>query len=145
MWTRWKLTDGEPLLTAPGRRLRRIPLWGWWIPVVVGLSLPVIGFTRHPQWERVHLVPFSDPDDKPRDELVNIAMFVPFGYLFARDRRLPRGLLSAVVVSALVSVGAEATQLFSTERNPSATDVSMAMVGAALGAVLTVHRNKQGP
>ena len=139
------MTDGAPLLTVPGRRLRRMPLWGWWIPVVVGLSLPVIGFTRHPQWERVHLVPFSDPDDKPRDELVNIAMFVPFGYLFARDRRLPRGLLSAVVVSALVSVGAEATQLFSTERNPSATDVSMAMVGAALGAVLTVHRNKQGP
>jgi VanZ family protein len=50
-----------------------------------------------------------------------------------------------VVVSALVSVGAEATQLFSTERNPSATDVSMAMVGAALGAVLTTHRDKQGP
>lgn len=123
-------------------RLRRIPLWAWWIPVVVGLSLPVFGFTRHPQWSRVHLVPFSDPEDKPRDELVNIAMFVPFGYLFARERRMPRALLGVMITAAIVSAGAEATQLFSTERNSSATDVTMAVTGAVLGAVLTTGRDR---
>ncbi len=116
---------------------RRVPLWCWWIPVVVGLSLPVFGFTRHPQWGRVHLVPFSDPEDKPRDELVNIGMYVPFGYLYARRRPLPRAILGVVLWAFVVSVGAEATQLFSIERNPSATDVSMGVVGAALGALLS--------
>lgn len=114
-----------------------MPLWVWWVPVVVGLSLPVFGFTRHPQWGRVHLVPFSDPEDKLRDELVNIAMYVPFGYLYARGRRMPRAVLGVVWWTCVVSVGAEATQLFSIERNPSATDVLMGVAGAALGALLT--------
>jgi glycopeptide antibiotics resistance protein len=111
-------------------------LWAWWIPVVVGLSLPVIGFTLHPQWDRVHLVPFTDPEDKPRDEIVNIGMFIPLGFLYARGRRLPRALLGAMAAAAIVSSGAEATQLFSTSRNPSGTDVTMAVAGAALGSVL---------
>lgn len=114
-----------------------MPLWVWWVPVVVGLSLPVFGFTRQPQWGRVHLVPFTDPEDKPRDELVNIAMYVPFGYLYARGRRMPQAMLGVVLWAFVVSVGAEATQLFSIERNPSGTDVSMGVAGAALGAVLT--------
>ncbi len=114
-----------------------MPLWVWWVPVVVGLSLPVLGFTRQPQWARVHLVPFTDPEDKPRDELVNIAMYVPFGYLYARGRRMPQAMLGVVLWAFVVSVGSEATQLFSIERNPSATDVTMGVAGAALGAVLT--------
>jgi hypothetical protein len=47
-----------------------------------------------------------------------------------------------MITAAIVSAGAEATQLFSTERNPSATDVTMAVAGAALGAVLTTGRGK---
>lgn len=118
---------------APGLSRRA---WLWWIPVVVGLSLPVIGFTRHPQWARVHLVPFSDPEDKLRDEVVNIGMYVPFGYLYARPRRFPRAVVGALAWALVVAAGAEATQLFSVRRNPSATDASMAVVGSALGALL---------
>jgi glycopeptide antibiotics resistance protein len=131
-----------PDLIARHVARRRVPLWAWWIPVVVGLSLPVFGFTPHPQWGRVHLVPFSDPEDKPRDEIVNIAMFIPLGYLFARGRRLPRALLGAMTVAAIVSVGAEATQLFSVMRNPSGTDVTMAIAGAGLGSIVGVLRKK---
>jgi glycopeptide antibiotics resistance protein len=122
---------------------RRIPSWAWWIPVVVGLSLPIFGFTPRPQWSRVHLIPFTDPEDKPRDQLVNIAMFVPLGYLFARGRRMPHAVAGAMVAAAIVSAGAEATQLFSTERNPSATDITMAVAGGAIGSVLGVL--KRGP
>jgi glycopeptide antibiotics resistance protein len=118
----------------------RLPAWAWWSLIVVGLSLPLFGFTPHPQWNRVHVIPFSDPDDKPRDQLANIALFVPFGYLFARGRPMPRAVLGAVMAAALVSTGAEATQLFSTRRNPSGTDVSMAIVGAAAGSVLTSRK-----
>jgi glycopeptide antibiotics resistance protein len=102
----------------------------------VGLSLPIFGFTPHPQWSRVHVMPFTDPEDKPRDELVNIGMFMPLGYLFARGRRMPRALLGAMAAAAIVSIGAESTQLFSTDRNPSGTDVTMAIVGAGLGSVV---------
>lgn len=127
-----------PARRSVGRGVtRRIPLWAWWIPVVVGLSLPIFGFTTRPQWSRVHLIPFTDPDDKPRDQLVNITMFIPLGYLFARGRRMPRAVAGAMVAAAIVSAGAETTQLFSTERNPSATDVSMAVAGAAIGAALS--------
>jgi glycopeptide antibiotics resistance protein len=108
----------------------------WWVPVVFALSLPTVGFTRHPQWGRVHIVPFSDPEDKPRDQLVNIAMFVPFGYLFARGRRMPGAFAGALAAAGIVSAAAEATQLFSTVRNPSGTDVTMAIAGAALGSLL---------
>lgn len=132
----------EPPGDRETRRSRRwrpgLTAWMWWIPVVVGLSLPVIGFTRHPQWQRVHIVPFSDPEDKLRDQVVNIAMFVPFGYLYARPRRLPRALIGALAWAVVVSAGAEATQVFSTARDPSGTDVSMALVGTAIGALLSV-------
>jgi glycopeptide antibiotics resistance protein len=123
---------------------RQLPLWVWWIAVVVGVSLPSFGFTPHPQWERVHIIPFTDPEDKPRDELANIAMFIPFGYLFARGRRMPRALLGAMAVAAIVSGTAESTQMFSMSRNPSGTDFTMALVGAALGSVMGCSR-RQAP
>src|SRR5262245_50812077 len=111
----------------------RVPLWLWWIPLVWVMSFPWVGFTPHPQWSRVHPIPFTDPADRSRDVVANIALFVPFGYSYAR-----RGAWwKAIVVAALVSVTAEATQLFSTDRFPSATDVSAGLIGAALGAVAT--------
>jgi len=110
---------------------KRAPLWVWWIPIVWALSFPWSGFTAHPQWSRVHLVPFEDPADRPHDVIANVALFVPFGYSFAR-----RGpWWKAVVVAALVSATAEATQLFGTSRFPSATDVAAGVIGAGLGAI----------
>ena len=78
----------------------------------------------------MHLIPFTDPADRPRDFVANILLFVPFGWLYGR-----RGsLLGAVAIAAVLSVAAEATQLFSTTRFPSATDITAALAGAALGA-----------
>jgi hypothetical protein len=59
--------------------VRRMPLWLWWIPLVWILSFPWTDLTRVPQWSRVHLRPFSDPADRPRDVVANLALFVPFG------------------------------------------------------------------
>lgn len=111
----------------------RSPLWLWWIPLAWVMSFPWVGFTSQPQWSRVHTIPFTDPADRPRDAVANIALYVPFGYSYGR-----RGTWwKAVIVAALVSVTAEATQLFSTDRFPSATDVTSGLIGAALGAVAT--------
>lgn len=97
------------------------------------VSAPWIGLTTVPQWDRVYLVPFSDVDDKPRDLILNLAMFIPFGYSFLKHRPGRRRLLAALGAAMAVSVVAEATQLFSTLRNPSGTDVTMAALGGGLG------------
>jgi glycopeptide antibiotics resistance protein len=112
-------------------RARDVPLWVFWIPVVLAISFPWPGLVSSPQWDRVHRIPFTDPADRPRDFLANIALFVPFG--FSYGRRGP--VWKAVAIAAAVSLAAEATQLFSTTRFPSATDITAALAGAALGAV----------
>jgi glycopeptide antibiotics resistance protein len=111
---------------------KRLPLWIWWIPLTWAISLPWSGFTVQPQWSRVHWIPFTDPADAPRDFLLNVLLFVPFGFSFARTRRAAL----APIAAALVSVTAEATQLFGTVRYPSATDVTAAVIGAAMGAIV---------
>ncbi|MEO7407782.1 MAG: VanZ family protein [Vicinamibacterales bacterium] len=117
---------------------KSLPLWCWWIPVVWLLSFPWIGFTRVPQWTRVHTVPFADPADKFRDVAANILLFVPFGYSIAGRRGAIAGLVGAVAAASVVSAGAEATQLFSTKRYPSATDIACATAGALAGAMLRI-------
>jgi glycopeptide antibiotics resistance protein len=116
-------------------RLQGVPVW-WWIVLVWALSLPWVGFTTEAQWSRVHPIPFTDPADRLQDLAANIALFVPFGYLIVRDRGRRFGIPLAVLAATVVSLSAEATQLFSTRRYPSATDVVAAMAGAAAGAVL---------
>jgi glycopeptide antibiotics resistance protein len=106
-------------------------LWVWWVLVVWAVSFPSSGMTSRPQWNRLHLVPFTDPADRPRDVIANILLFVPFGFSYARRR----AWWKAIAISAVVSVIAEATQLFSTSRFPSATDVTAALGGTAFGAL----------
>ena len=115
-----------------------VRLWLMWFALVCFVSLPWIGFTPYPRWERVHWVPFSDPADRPRDFILNTLVFLPLGLAIAR-RRDPRSALAlAVAMSATISVCAEATQLFSTRRFPSATDVTAAVTGALSGAISTI-------
>ena len=116
----------------------RIPLWVWWIPVVLIASFP-LGVTASPQWHRIHLVPFTDPADKVEDLAVNVLLFVPFGYSFARDR----GLAWLPVAAGLVSALAELSQLFSTVRYPSGTDVLYAVVGALAGGLASLVLRKR--
>jgi VanZ family protein len=82
----------------------------------------------------VHWIPFTDPADAPRDLLANIALFVPFGYSYVSRRAGRFRILEALLAATVVSVSAEATQLFSTLRYPSATDVIAAIAGASAGA-----------
>ncbi|MGH9372217.1 MAG: VanZ family protein, partial [Vicinamibacterales bacterium] len=103
--------------------MRRVPLWMWWIPIVWIVSFP-FGLTAEPQWHRVHAIPFSDPADKIEDLVINLLLFVPFGYVFWGWRRSV-GLLG--LTAAAISISAEILQLFSTVRYPSGTDVACAI------------------
>jgi glycopeptide antibiotics resistance protein len=112
-----------------------VPLWCWWIPLVWAISFPTEGLSKRAHWRRAHWIPFADPADKTRDVLANIALFLPFGYSFAGRRPTGWRMAGAVLAAGALSISAEATQLFSRSRFPSATDVSCAIIGAALGAL----------
>ena len=115
-----------------------IPLWVCWIPVVWVVSVP-LGFTPTPQWDRVHLVPFSDPADKVTDLAANLLLFVPFGFSFVRR---PRALVWLPLAAGVVSAIAEITQLFSTVRYPSGTDLVYAIAGALAGGVVSLFTRR---
>jgi glycopeptide antibiotics resistance protein len=134
--------SGAVLATCPSMiPARELPLWVWWVPVVMAISLPWSGLVSSPQWDRVHMIPFTDPADRPRDFVANIALFVPFGCLYGRRR----SVWGAVAVAAALSVTAEATQLFSTTRFPSATDITAALAGAALGVAASSLWTRTSP
>jgi glycopeptide antibiotics resistance protein len=116
-------------------RRRSVALWCWWMPLVWLLSFPWGHLTSHPQWQRVHWIPLTDPADKPRDIIANLLLFVPFGYSVARRGRRT-WILHLVVCAAGVSISAEALQLYGTARYPSATDVLSAVTGAIAGGQL---------
>jgi glycopeptide antibiotics resistance protein len=117
-------------------RLARVPLWCWWIGIVLLVSAPWIGFTPEVQWDRLNLVPFADPKDKPKDLILNVGLFVPFGVSFMKNYRGRRRIAATLAAAAAVSICAEAPQLFSTLRHPSTTDVLAAVAGALAGASL---------
>jgi glycopeptide antibiotics resistance protein len=115
-----------------------LKLWSIWFVFICFISLPWVGFTTQPQWDRVHWLPFTDPADRPRDFVLNALVFLPFGFLVAHRRHASSSLLLSAVMAATISVAAEATQLFSTRRFPSATDVTAAVTGALAGALSTL-------
>ena len=114
---------------------RRIRSWPLWVAVIAVASGPWFGIVRHPQWDRLTLVPFTGSEDKPKDMAVNMLLFVPFGWSFAKSRVGRVSTAAAIGAAALVSIAVEIPQLFYKLRDPSATDVTMAMIGAALGSL----------
>lgn len=112
----------------------RIRSWPFWILVIAIASGPWFGVVGEPQWSRVTWIPFHGFEDRPRDMLVNFLLFVPFGWSFAKSRRGTRGVLAAMGTGAAVSIAVEIPQLFFRLRDPSATDVVMAVCGCAAGS-----------
>ena len=116
--------------------------WPFWILVVVVASGPWFGVVREPQWDRVTWIPFTGFGDKPRDMIVNVLLYVPFGWSFVKNRFSRTRVRDAMVAAALVSIAVEIPQLFYRLRDPSTTDVVMAIVGAAAGSLASqaLHR-----
>ena len=109
--------------------------WPLWIVVIAVVSGPWFGIVTRPQWERVTLVPFHGFEDKPRDVLVNFLLFVPFGWSLAKSGSARGRIGTAILAAAVVSICVEIPQLFYRLRDPSATDLVMAMLGSAAGSL----------
>lgn len=110
-------------------------LWKWWVIVVLAVSGPWYGLARTPQWNRVTWIPFRGAEDKPRDVAANFLLFVPFGLSFAGDARGRHAIAASALAAAAVSLPVETAQLFFRLRDPSATDVLMAVCGSAAAAL----------
>jgi hypothetical protein len=127
---RAKLPDGDPEYKWNSR----VRSWPFWCLLVIAVSGPWFGVVGEPQWERVTWIPFLGFEDKPADVLVNFLLFVPFGWSFVKTAG-PRGTAAAMAAAAALSVAVEIPQLFYRLRDPSATDVLMAVCGAGAGSV----------
>lgn len=94
----------------------------------------------HPHWMRIRWVPFVSPPVGAADVIANVLLYVPFGYFagrFFRDRRWVTGIVGA----ALLSCSTEMTQVFGHGRFPSVQDLSMNVLGAAIGIWVSQIRN----
>ena len=110
---------------------RRVPLWVWWVIVILLVCLPWPGMKPHAQ-STPQFVPFTGAADRPKDVAANLLLFLPFGYLFAAAHPR-RGYAVLVMTAAAISLGAEALQTLSPARFPSATDVVVNTAGAFVG------------
>lgn len=120
------------------RRLRVLA----WTLVIIGGVVPWSGWTDHGHWDRIEWLPFARLV-RPRDIVLNVLFYVPFGYFLADTRsRLSAGrmLRSAALTACVVSVVTELSQVFSHGRFPAATDVLTNTAGAVIGAWLAVRQ-----
>ncbi len=107
----------------------RLIIWTIFIGVCV---VPWMDLQNHSHWSKVQWIPFVTPPIKVIDIVVNVALYMPFGYWFIRWAGRKRSLL-AVVSAASLSLATEWTQLYSHSRFPSLTDVTCNVVGAIVG------------
>jgi glycopeptide antibiotics resistance protein len=109
-----------------------------WLPIYLlalgALLVPWGDIKDHTHWQKVVWIPFAAPI-RPFDIVANVLLFVPFGALWRRAAFRSRllGPATALLLGASLSLGAEALQLYSHWRFPSATDVAMNVAGLVVG------------
>src|SRR5437763_144971 len=124
----------------------------WILVVVVTTTLPwsgLQGLQGHSHWGNVRWIPFY-PEVLSlrfvRDIVVNLILFVPFGYLYVRSQlTMPNAIFfRTTLLAALLSVGVELVQVFSHTRIPSTTDICVNVIGAVIGALISRQVSKHG-
>ena len=108
-----------------------------WTALLVAILIPWHDVTDHTHWRKVTWIPFQRPV-RPFDIVANVAVFVPFGYLWRRSRfpGVFGRAATPLVVGGLLSFVAESAQLYSHSRFPSATDFATNVIGIAVGSWL---------
>ncbi|MEQ1573030.1 MAG: VanZ family protein [Vicinamibacterales bacterium] len=109
---------------------------GLWTLVILMAVVPWRNYTDHVHWGWVQWIPFTTPPVKARDIIANILIYVPFGYLYARQRAGCRRAWRIIGYAATLSLATEATQLFSHTRFPSSGDWVCNVTGAWMGMKL---------
>jgi VanZ family protein len=101
---------------------------------IVGVTLIVTLLPFHFAWPERWQVSIGDD---PYDVIVNMLLFVPFGFLFrlAMPRERQGSILFVIWNAALISIAIEAVQLFDQGRESTLLDVIANTLGAWLGAL----------
>src|SRR5262245_6008608 len=76
----------------------RLIVWTIFIGVCV---VPWMDLQNHTHWSKVQWIPFVTPPVKVVDIVVNVALYVPFGYWFIRWAGRKRSLMAVVSAASL--------------------------------------------
>jgi glycopeptide antibiotics resistance protein len=120
-----------------------------WSAIILAATVPWTDLVGHTHWQKVQWVPFRSPPVKAIDVVVNVLLFVPFGYAWVRASPFRARLWHAAALAFVLSVAVEWSQLYSHSRFPSVQDVLCNVCGAWFGAWLatggSTHRSPTNP
>jgi glycopeptide antibiotics resistance protein len=125
--------------------------WLGWLAVIALVDGPWWGYVGHPHWTRIQWIPYVSPPVRILDSLVNVALFVPFGYLACRgfEKLAAQSLrvrLAAVALGVFaVAAACEVSQTWAHGRFSSATDVANNVIGGMLGVWLEGRGSQPSP
>lgn len=108
---------------------------GLWVGLILLIVIPWTDFQDHTHWSRVGWVPFVSRPRRLSDVVVNVLLYLPFGYWFVQQASAPSGRIwRAIAFAAVLSVGTEWSQLYSHSRFTSMTDLTCNLLGTWGGA-----------
>jgi glycopeptide antibiotics resistance protein len=110
-----------------------------WSAVIVATTVPWTDLVGHTHWRKVQWVPFRSPPVKAVDVIVNVLLYLPFGYTWRRARTSRARLWHAAALAFSLSLAIEWSQLYSHSRFPSVQDVLCNVGGAWVGAWLATR------
>ena len=121
-------------------------LWrGWTAVIVCVLVLPLENFRGHAHWHKIIWVPFADRHLSWSDVVLNVLLFLPFGFLISLPFSNRMRLGTVVLLAAGLSASGELYQVFCHNRISSMTDVCTNVAGAFLGASAAAMMRRQDP
>jgi VanZ family protein len=107
-----------------------------WSAVIAAATVPWTDLVGHTHWRKVQWIPFLSPPVKAFDVIVNLLLYVPFGYAWVRASPFRARLWHGAVLAFALSVAVEWSQLYSHSRFPSVQDVLCNACGAWVGGWL---------
>jgi glycopeptide antibiotics resistance protein len=111
----------------------------WTAAIVGATTLPWSDYTSHSHWDHVRWIPFYEHPLREADIVLNVMLFVPFGFLLiwtGSAAPSTKMAISTLGLAAALSISAEYFQVYCHNRIPSATDVCTNVMGAGLGILL---------
>ncbi|SMC29056.1 Glycopeptide antibiotics resistance protein [Clostridium acidisoli DSM 12555] len=129
---------------------REIPwhhyLFGYFFIFYLMITLILVGFPSLSQWKfclsinkpifnpHINLVPFKDGFDITN--ILNIVLFIPFGFLLPTLWKKYRNLKLTFCYGLFFTVFIEVSQLFTTSRTTDIDDIIMNIIGAICGWII---------
>ena len=127
-------------------------LWSCCIAmIIVGSTLPWTEIEFYPGWDRVQWVPFTVITSVRRlalDIVINIGIYLPFGYFapfVMRERSRLTRLVIITFLALILSTAIETYQVFNPYRYPTVADIIMNVTGAVVGATFSLFKSIYRP